>query len=242
MSVKDSVLSLLLESNGKMVSGQSMADKLSCSRMAISKSVQTLIREGYDINISKHYGYSLGSSSDVLSQAVLESEFSIPVCYVPECRSTFFESRKMISDGVRAPFAIVAGIQTGGRGRLGRSFFSPKGGVYFSVVIPGSDIPSPDLLTISASLAASRVIERLTGLSTAIKWVNDIYVGGKKVVGILTEGIVNMELGGLDKAIVGIGINLSGQSSSIPSSWPSRALTSSASTGRSALSSAWMSR
>ena len=130
MSVKDSVLSLLLESNGKMVSGQSMADKLSCSRMAISKSVQTLIREGYDINISKHYGYSLGSSSDVLSQAVLESEFSIPVCYVPECRSTFFESRKMISDGVRAPFAIVAGIQTGGRGRLGRSFFSPQGGVY----------------------------------------------------------------------------------------------------------------
>ena len=216
MSVKDSVLSLLLESNGKMVSGQSMADKLSCSRMAISKSVQTLIREGYDINISKHYGYSLGSSSDVLSQAVLESEFSIPVCYVPECRSTFFESRKMISDGVRAPFAIVAGIQTGGRGRLGRSFFSPQGGVYLSVVIKGTDIPDPDLLTVSASIATADAIEALTGLECSIKWVNDIYSSGRKVVGILTEGIVNMELGGLDEAIIGIGINLSGNDEDIP--------------------------
>ena len=216
MSVKDSVLSLLLESNGEVVSGQSMADALSCSRMAVSKSVQALIAEGHDIKSSKHNGYILDPSSDVLSDAVLRKEFSIPVHYVPECRSTFYESRALIADGVKAPFALIAGKQNGGKGRLGRSFFSPPGGIYLSVVLSSSDIPDPDLLTISASIAAADAIEKLTGAECLIKWVNDIYSRGRKVVGILTEGIVNMELGGLDEAIIGIGINLSGNDDDIP--------------------------
>ena len=199
-----------------MVSGQSMADRLSCSRMAVSKSVQSLIAEGYDIKSSKHNGYNLSPSSDVLSDAVLRHEFSIPVYYVPVCRSTFYESRALIADGVKAPFALIAGTQDGGKGRLGRSFFSPPGGVYLSVVLSSSDIPDPDLLTVSASIATADAIENLTGAECLIKWVNDIYSGGRKVVGILTEGIVNMELGGLDEAIIGIGINLSGSDDSIP--------------------------
>ena len=215
MSVKDGVLSLLLESNGEVVSGQDIADRLSCSRMAVSKSVQSLMAEGYDIRASKHYGYSL-VSSDVLSDAVLKKAFSIPVYYTPECRSTFFESRSLITAGAEVPFALVAGQQNGGKGRLGRSFFSPIGGVYLSVVLKGHDIPNPDLLTVSASIATADAIEKLTGAECAIKWVNDIYSSGRKVVGILTEGIVNMELGGLDEAIVGIGINLSGNEEDIP--------------------------
>ena len=215
MLVKDEVLRMLLGHKGSTVSGQEIADMLSCSRMAVSKAVSQLQDEGVVISTQKGVGYAL-EKADVLSAAILEDLFPIPAYEAKDSVSTMIDAKDLLNRGAEAPFAVIAETQEGGRGRLGRSFFSPKGGVYFSVVIPGSDIPSPDLLTISASLAASRVIERLTGLSTAIKWVNDIYVGGKKVVGILTEGIVNMELGGLDKAIVGIGINLSGQSSSIP--------------------------
>ena len=215
MLIKDEVLDLLLSRKGERISGQEIADALSCSRMAVSKSVAQLQEEGFDIETQKGSGYVL-SRADVLSPQVLSPLFPIPVHAVGSCRSTMIEAKDLINRGVEAPFAIMAESQQGGRGRLGRSFFSPTGGVYFSIVLSGDAIPSPDLLTISASLAVSRVIERLTGRTTAIKWVNDVYVDGYKVVGILTEGIVNMELGGLDKAIVGIGINLSGDQSSIP--------------------------
>ena len=106
------------------------------------------------------------------------------------------------------PFAVVAAKQDGGRGRLGRSFFSPEGGVYMSLVISGSSVSAPDMITTAASLGTARAIEALTGIECSIKWVNDIYIRGRKAVGILTEGIVNMEEGGLDKAIIGIGVNL----------------------------------
>ena len=215
MLIKDEVLGLLLSRKGERVSGQEIADALSCSRMAVSKSVAQLQEEGFDIETQKGSGYVL-CHADVLSPQVLSPLFPVPVHAVGTCRSTMIEAKDLINRGVEAPFAVIAGSQQGGRGRLGRSFFSPSGGVYFSVVLSGDAIPSPDLLTISASLAVSRVIERLTDRATAIKWVNDVYVDGFKIVGILTEGIVNMELGGLDKAIVGIGINLSGDASSIP--------------------------
>ena len=122
----------------------------------------------------------------------------------------------MITAGAEVPFALVAGQQNGGKGRLGRSFFSPIGGVYLSVVLKGHDIPNPDLLTVSASIATADAIEKLTGAECAIKWVNDIYIHGRKAVGILTEGLVNMEEGGLDKAVVGIGVNLQPGAESIP--------------------------
>ena len=215
MLVKDEVLRILVSHKRECVSGQEIADSLSCSRMAISKAVSQLQDDGFVISTQKGAGYVL-EKDDVLYPSILSALFPMPVYAVKSSASTMIDAKDMLNKGVDAPFAVIAEKQGAGRGRLGRSFFSPPGGVYFSVVIPGSDIPAPDLLTISASLAASRAIERLTGKKTAIKWVNDIYIDGKKVVGILTEGIVDMELGGLDKAIVGIGINLSGKASAIP--------------------------
>ena len=99
-------------------------------------------------------------------------------------------------------------MQTGGRGRLGRTFESPSGGVYFSLVMDGRRIKTPDLVTVASAVAVSEVMERLTGEKTSIKWVNDIYIRGKKAVGILTEGIINMEENRLDKVVIGCGINL----------------------------------
>ena len=216
MAVKDGVLGLLLAGEGRYISGQKISEELGCSRMAVSKSVQALMAEGYAIKASTKLGYML-EHSDVLSQNALDAAFAgFPVFYFPETTSTFAESRKLISSGIRSPHAVVASVQTGGRGRLGRSFFSPPGGLYMCLTIPGREIPRPDMLTMSAAVAVSESIESLSGRDTAIKWVNDIYIGRRKIVGILTEGIVNMELGGLDEAIIGIGVNLSGSSAEIP--------------------------
>ena len=130
--------------------------------------------------------------------------------------STMTEAKDLLKKGAEVPFAVVAGRQEGGRGRLGRSFFSPEGGLYMSLVLSGSSIPAPDMLTTAASLAVSRAIESLTGIECSIKWVNDIYIHGGKAVGILTEGLVNMEEGGLDKAIIGIGVNIQPGAESMP--------------------------
>ena len=214
MNVKDELLSILLSSEDG-VSGSELAERIGCSRMAISKSAAGLADEGYRISVSRSGGYRL-EKSDVLSLPVLDHYFDIPVYYRPVCKSTMTEAKDLINKGIEAPFAVIAGRQEGGRGRLGRSFFSPDGGVYLSLVISGKEIPNPDMLTTAASLAVSRAIEALTGIGCSIKWVNDIYIHGRKAVGILTEGLVNMEEGGLDKAVVGIGVNLQPGAESIP--------------------------
>ena len=93
------------------------------------------------------------------------------------------------------------------RGRLGRSFSSPSGGLYFSILISSSFISDPALITAKAAVAVITAIEKNTGLDCKIKWVNDVYINGKKCSGILSEGILNMDLQCLESVIVGIGIN-----------------------------------
>ena len=109
----------------------------------------------------------------------------------------------------RIPTLIVANGQTGGRGRMGRSFACPDGaGVYMSLLIyPHLAIGEVSRLTCLAAVAAARAIERLSGISPSIKWVNDLYVRDKKLAGILTEGKATAD-GGLEYAVIGIGINL----------------------------------
>lgn len=103
---------------------------------------------------------------------------------------------------------IFALSQTGGRGRLGRSFFSYDGGIYMSLILkPNLTAESSLFITTAAAVAVSCAIEKLFGKKTQIKWVNDIYINGKKVCGILTEGVIG-EGGKLSGAVLGVGINL----------------------------------
>ena len=105
---------------------------------------------------------------------------------------------------------FIASSQTGGKGRLGRSFYSPKGsGVYFSVLLkPNLEIEKSILITTAAAVAVTRSLENLGCKNSHIKWVNDIFVNNKKVCGILTESVINTETKKLDFAVLGIGVNL----------------------------------
>ncbi|MBQ4103795.1 MAG: biotin--[Clostridia bacterium] len=105
---------------------------------------------------------------------------------------------------------FIASSQTGGKGRLGRSFYSPQSsGVYFSILLkPDLEIQKAILITTAASVAVTRTLEILGSPNAQIKWVNDIFVDNKKVCGILTESVINTETKKLDFAVLGVGINL----------------------------------
>lgn len=107
--------------------------------------------------------------------------------------------------------------QTCGKGRLGRVFYSPASGLYISIVyIPAGGIHDPALLTAAAAVGVCRALNRVYGIDAGIKWVNDVFFNGKKICGILTEGITDFEAGTVEAAVVGIGINIADSAGGFP--------------------------
>ena len=127
------------------------------------------------------------------------------IIHLTETDSTNKYIRPFIENGENV--CIIADRQTAGRGRLGRTFESPMGGLYMSFTVYGADSLG-DHLTAKTAVAAARAIEKLTGLDCGIKWVNDIYTCGKKLCGILAEGVWQGD--SLSAIIIGIGVNLDG--------------------------------
>ncbi len=122
--------------------------------------------------------------------------------------STNLAAKQFAHDGASHGTLVIASTQSSGRGRLGRQFFSYKGGLYMSLILrPTMKASDVMLITAAAAVATAEVLEEVSCKKCDIKWVNDIYSGGKKVCGILTEGGITSE-GRLDYAILGIGANL----------------------------------
>lgn len=123
--------------------------------------------------------------------------------------STNTQAKRMAAAGAPALTVLIADSQTGGRGRLGRSFLSPAGsGIYMSMILrPG--VPPAELmhLTCAAAVAACDAVEQTLGFRPGIKWINDLVVDGKKLAGILTELSIDPKTSLVDWAIVGIGLN-----------------------------------
>lgn len=127
-----------------------------------------------------------------------------------ELDSTNAQVKRLLSRQFDAPLLVAANSQTAGRGRLGRSFYSPADtGVYFSLGIRATQDPTQTLRwTAGAAVAVVRAIESLTGIQVQIKWVNDIYLNDKKICGILCEAVTGAQSGKIEHVIIGIGINL----------------------------------
>ena len=128
----------------------------------------------------------------------LNSPYTVTVA--EEIPSTNTALKEMVNPPVGT--TLIAARQTGGRGRLGRSFHSPEGGLYLSVLIP-----PVDAVTCRAAVAAARAIESLCDARIDLKWVNDLYLNGRKVAGILAEGVFSPD-GTLTAVVLGIGINV----------------------------------
>ena len=123
--------------------------------------------------------------------------------------STNAKVKEMALHGAAEGVTMMADTQTGGRGRLGRTFASPAGGLYLSTLLRPVGAVDPGAITCRAAVAAARAIESLCALSVDIKWVNDLYLNGRKVAGILAEGVLSPD-GRLAAVVLGIGINVCG--------------------------------
>lgn len=136
------------------------------------------------------------------------SERGITVCFADEIDSTNSEARRWAQSGGKTPALFVADRQTAGRGRLGRSFYSPsETGIYMTLLVRvGEDFSKTTGLTSAAAVAVLRGTDQLTGKKTQIKWVNDILLDGKKICGILAESFL---VGDKTYAAIGIGVNVS---------------------------------
>lgn len=131
------------------------------------------------------------------------------LCMLPETDSTNRVAKELAKDGAPEGTLVVAARQSRGRGRLGRSFFSPEGGIYMSLVLRPQIAPEQAVLvTTCAAVAVARAIEAVSGETAGIKWVNDIFVDGKKVCGILAEAGFGEQGEQLDYIVLGIGINV----------------------------------
>lgn len=233
MSTKYKVLAILRQNTQSAVSGEKLAAECDVSRAAIWKAVKALREQGYRIEGTTNGGYMLSCEADIVSPERIASfikqdypsldSHHIETFETIDSTNTYAKRLLAAAGSMRQPNGelteagkafhksiFIAESQTAGRGRLGRSFISPaKTGIYLTVVYaPEGGIKEPAKLTAFAAVAVKRVIDRLYGTDVAIKWINDIFINGKKVSGILTEGFTNFETGTIESAIVGIGINI----------------------------------
>ena len=238
MTTKEKVLQLLVEAKGQAVSGEMIAAECGVSRAAIWKAINALREQNIQIEGTTNGGYLLKEDdifSDELFRQTFTSNYpdfseNHIECFkeidstntyakriLAECGNLRNTEGELTNAGQKYHKAIiVAESQSAGRGRLGRTFVSPeKTGIYISVIYaPKGGITNPARLTACAAVAICRAIKNifreasLDSMIPQIKWINDIFVGGKKVCGILAEGVANFESGMIEAAVVGMGINI----------------------------------
>lgn len=213
---KERLLELLEKNRGQYISGEEAAKQLDISRTAVWKAVNSLRKEGYEICAVPNKGYSLSSGTDILSvqgirRYLRPAAAGLQLEVLQEVDSTNNRLREQAAAGAPEGTVIVAGRQTAGKGRLGRKFYSPEGtGVYLSLLLRPETWPPERAVGITtiAAVAGCEAIEALGGRDVQIKWVNDIFMDGRKVSGILTEASMGLENGHLEYAVVGIGFNV----------------------------------
>lgn len=216
MSVKSNLLLLLEQNRGRPVSGQRISEQLGVTRGAVWKAVKELRQQGYQIQAVTNRGYTLDDQNDILSpQGILpyveDAQLAERITVLESVPSTNTLLKQQAAEGAPAPSALIAKEQTGGRGRRGRSFYSPKNsGLYVSLLLrpQGMMGDHAPLITTAAAVAVCQAVEEVCGVSLQIKWVNDLFLGEQKICGILTEAVTDFESGCVESVIIGVGMNL----------------------------------
>lgn len=214
MTTKQAVLELLERNIGKPISGEEIGNVLNITRSAVWKTINSLKSQGYQILSTTNKGYTLEEQNDLLSKNIIlehmvNKDFYSDIIVLDTVGSTN-DYAKSLAVETSSNVIVVAEHQTAGKGRLGRNFASPaNSGIYLSFLMR-PNIPTSDsgLITSYVAVAVCQAIYDVLGVQCQIKWVNDLYTGGKKVCGILTEGSINFELSTLQYAVIGIGINV----------------------------------
>ena len=196
------------------VSGEVLARKLKISRVAVWKQIQKLKDMGYKITSDQNLGYCLVSHPDLLIPQEVQRGLSTTyigkkIYYFPELESTNIAAKEKAlhrAEGMSEGTLIIAERQSAGKGRLGRKWFSPAGGIWLSIILYPQLSPSYiSRITLMTAVAVVKAIKVCTQIESQIKWPNDVLINEKKVCGILTE--MSAELDIINWVVVGIGIN-----------------------------------
>ena len=209
-STKEALLAALQSAPGDWQSGSALAGRLGVSRTAVWKAAEELRADGFALESIPRKGYRLAAGGIPLTPAALR--VLLGPCWQtevwPSLTSTNDRARALAAAGAPGPALIAAQVQTQGRGRRGRSFYSPAGGLYFSLLLrPSVSAEDAPLVTAAAAIATWRALSRF-GVTSQIKWVNDLYRNGRKICGVLTEAVLDLESGGLEYLVAGFGLNL----------------------------------
>ncbi len=219
MTAHDRIIQFLKEANGH-VSGEEMSETLKISRAAVWKYIDHLRKDGYDITAVPHLGYRLVSVPDKLLPHEIQfglntRTFGKNIVAFNTVGSTMDEAFGLGMEGAPEGTVVCAETQHKGRGRLGRVWSSPKAkGIYCSLILR-PQLPPGQLsrLTLTAAVALAEALRDAAGIEPAIKWPNDILVGGKKLAGILTE--LRAETDQVKFVVVGMGVNVNTSASQL---------------------------
>ncbi len=212
----EKILEFLKKKKG-YVSGEEITRHLNIPRQVLLQHINNLRNAGYDISAVPHLGYRLESRPDRLFPFEIEEGLNTKVIgrriyYLEHCSSTMDTAMELLGDNPAEGTLVLAETQTRGRGRLGRHWVSQKfKGIYFSLLLKPKVLPAEAaVLTLLAAVAVCEAVKAVTGITCLIKWPNDVLVNNKKLGGILTELVA--ELDRVNFVIIGIGLNVNNDS------------------------------
>jgi BirA family biotin operon repressor/biotin-[acetyl-CoA-carboxylase] ligase len=215
------VLDALRRAGGRTRSGETLSSEQGVSRAQVWKHVEALRARGYKISASPGGGYRLVETPDRLYPEELRAGLRTrwlarDIRYFDETDSTNRVALDLAREGAAHGVTVVAEAQTAGRGRLGRSFFSPPyANLYTSVVLrPPITTNQAPAWTLAAAVAVADTVAASAGGDVAIKWPNDVLLGGLKTSGILME--LGAEATRVSHLVLGIGVNLNTERAQLP--------------------------
>ncbi|MDD3655881.1 MAG: biotin--[acetyl-CoA-carboxylase] ligase [Atribacterota bacterium] len=202
---------------------EELSNRLSLSRAEVEKQIQQLKQLGYSISINDQKSYRIISRPDILLPFEIKNKLTTryigqTIYYFPALTSTNIIAKQKIlrkTDNIPEGTIIITEQQSEGKGRLGKTWFSPAGGIWLSIILYPEIISSSiGLITLMAAVVVANTISKLFPIKAQIKWPNDILIDDRKVCGILTE--MSTETKNIQWVIVGIGINANNDSSELP--------------------------
>lgn len=213
MTLREAVLAVIKEREGEWVSGEALSQSLNVTRTTIWKHVKTLQSEGYAIDTSPKKGYRLSALPDILSLEEVIGGLQTEVfgrehyIYLQEIDSTNNYAKKLAAEGYPEGTLVIAEKQSAGRGRRGRQWHSEPGQAIFMSLILRPKLPLKELSRVTMFIAVA-VVDTLNefGIKGGIKWPNDVLINGRKIAGILTEAVTDMD--GIEYIVTGIGLNV----------------------------------
>ncbi len=226
---KNKILNLLRSSKPGFLSGEELARKCGISRTMVWKHIKSLEREGFGIEAVPSQGYRIRSSPDLLREPDIKPGLKARIIgkeihLFHETVSTNTFAMELASKGAPEGTVVISETQTGGKGRLGRKWISPKGNLYLSLILrPDIAMHKAPLITLMGAVAVASAIRKQCNLEAQIKWPNDIVIAGKKVCGLLSE--MSAEQDRIRHIVLGIGVDVNMELTALPADVGARSTT-----------------